>query len=135
MIDDRRRMTDNGRPIVINLAVFLFCAIILVAAGAMVFVLFRDYQTKTRGIEFGARAETAFGVNVALEQYSDADLTRALALIRDDGFRYIRQRFYWNDLEPRQYEFAWEKSDRIVARANAFGLQIVAVIDTTPGWA
>ncbi|MEW5717889.1 MAG: O-antigen ligase family protein, partial [Chloroflexota bacterium] len=128
-------MTDDRRQIVVNLVVLSVCAIAFIAAGAFLFVSFRDMQTKTRGIEFGARAETAFGVNVALEQYSDADLTRALSLIRDGGFSYIRQHFYWNELEPRQNEFAWKKSDRIVARANEFGLQVIAVIDTTPVWA
>ncbi len=128
-------MTNNQRQTAIKLFVFLLCAIILAAAFAFLFASFRDMQAKTRGVEFGARVETAFGVNVALEQYSDAELTRALALIRDGGFGYTRQHFYWNDLEPRRNEFAWDKSDRIVARANEFGLQMIAVIDTTPVWA
>ncbi len=135
MTENRGRTTDNRRQRVINLSVLFISAIALAAACAFLFPSLRDYQTKTRGIEFGARAETAFGVNVALEQYSDADLTRALTLIRTGGFGYTRQYFCWNDIEPRQNQFAWEKSDRIVARAHEFGLQIVAVIDTTPVWA
>jgi len=128
-------MTYNRRQTVIHLVVFLFCAITLVVAGALAFAIFRDMQTKTRGIEFGARAETAFGVNTALEQYADADLTRALSLIHDGGFRYIRQHFYWNEIEPRQGELAWDKSDRIIARIGEHDLQLIAVIDTTPVWA
>jgi len=135
MTEDGRQRTDDRRQNIFDLAVVSVCAIILVAAGAVAFVSLRDYQTKTRGIEFGARADTAFGVNVALEQYSDADSTRALALIREGGLRYVRQHFYWNELEPRPNEFAWEKSDRLIARAREFDLQIVAVIDTTPVWA
>ena len=128
-------MTYSRRQTLIHLVIFLFCAITLVVAGALACASLRDMQAKTRGVEFGARAGTAFGVNVALEQYSDADLTRALTLIHDGGFSYIRQHFYWNEIEPRQNEFAWDKSDRIVARANEFGLQVIAVIDTTPAWA
>jgi O-antigen ligase len=128
-------MTDDRRQILVNCGGFLLCAVMLVAAGAFAFMTTRDMQTKTRGVEFGARAETTFGVNVALEQYADADLTRALTRIRESGSSYIRQHFCWNELEPRRGEFAWEKSDRLIARANDFGLQIVAVVDTTPAWA
>jgi O-antigen ligase len=133
--DNRRQTTDNRGQIVKNGVVFLFCALLVAVAGALAFVSWREYQTQTRGIELSARAETAFGVNVALEQYSDAELTRALRLIRDGNLRYIRQHFYWNDLEPRPNEFAWAMPDRLIARATEFDLQIVAVIDTTPGWA
>ena len=128
-------MTYNRRQTVIHLVVFLFCAITLVVAGALAFAIFRDMQTKTRGIEFGTRAETVFGVNTALEQYADAGLTRALSLIHDGGFRYIRQHFYWNEIEPRQGELVWDKSDRIIARIAECNSQLIAVIDTTPVWA
>ena len=124
-------MKDDRRHTVTHLSVVFLSVVVLVAA----FAPLRDMQAKTRGVEFGARAETAFGMNVALDQYSDADLTRALTLIHGDGFSYIRQHFYWNEIEPRQNEFAWDKSDRIVARADEFGLQVIAVIDTTPVWA
>ena len=128
-------MTDDRRQIVINLVILFLCAGALLVAGAMGFASLRDMQVKTRGVEYGVRAETAFGVNVALEQYSDADLTRALELIRGSGFGYIRQHFHWSEIAPRRSEFAWEKSDRVVARADEFGLQLIAVIDTTPVWA
>jgi O-antigen ligase len=127
----RSAISDRWSAIIV-----VCCAIVCVVASALAFGTWRDYQTNTRGIEFGAaRAETAFGVNVALEQYADDDLTRALTLIRDSGLSYVRQFFYWNDLEPRPNEFVWDTADRLIARASAFDLHIVAVIVTTPSWA
>jgi len=122
---------------VVNLIVFLFCVVVLAVALAIGYVQMRDMQTQTRGVTAlrGARAETLLGVNAALEQYSDADLIRALALIRAGGFRLVRQHFSWNDIEPRQGKFQWDKWDRIVTYTHARDLQIVAVLDTTPAWA
>ncbi|MCX7839158.1 MAG: hypothetical protein N2559_06840, partial [Anaerolineae bacterium] len=124
-----------GSSVIRHALVLVGCAVFFVTASALAFMTLRDYQTNTRGIEFGARAETSFGVNVALEQYSDDDLTRALTLIRASGLRYIRQFFYWNDLELRPNEFVWSTADRIITRASEFDLHIVAVIVTTPTWA
>lgn len=92
-------------------------------------------QIQTRGVVYNARTETTVGINASLEQYSDADLARALDLIRGGGFTIVRQHFYWNEIEPRKNEFDWTKADRIVARAHENNLQIVSVIDTTPVWA
>ncbi|MBI3912984.1 MAG: O-antigen ligase family protein [Chloroflexi bacterium] len=97
-------------------------------------------QTITRGVAYPAsetvRAPMQIGVNASLEQYaSDADLRRALGLIRDSGASWVRQFFYWNDIEPRAGEYRWEKWDRLVARADESGLHLVAVITTTPAWA
>ncbi|MDE3087963.1 MAG: O-antigen ligase family protein, partial [Chloroflexota bacterium] len=98
----------------------------------------RDMRTQTRGATYESgltgRA-TVFGVNVSLEQYSDDQLAAALALIRNAHFTRIRQHFYWNAIEPRKGDFAWDTWDRLVARAGENDLQIVAVLDTTPVWA
>ncbi len=105
---------------------------------ATAFVVIRDMQTQTRGVTYGsdlAGRATAVGVNVSLEQYSDDQLTTALALIRNAHFTRIRQHFYWNVIEPRKGDFVWDTWDRLVARAGENDLQIVAVLDTTPGWA
>jgi O-antigen ligase len=124
-------LTQHFKPILL----FLLFTSALVASVAGAFILIRDQQTQTRGVSDLKGRATQFGVNVALEQYSDADLERALALIRDGGFTIIRQHFYWNAIEPRRGEFAWDQWDRIVARARANGLDVIAVIDTTPEWA
>ncbi len=118
-----------------NLITLAVCSIVLAASAAFAFTTIRAMQTQTRGVVYGTPAKTAFGINASLEQYSDADLARALQMIRNAGLRYVRQHFYWNEIEPRPNEFAWRKWDRIVEQADLHGLAIVAVIDTTPVWA
>nr|MBC7244368.1 O-antigen ligase family protein [Chloroflexota bacterium] len=77
-----------------------------------------------------------YGVNVALEQYaSEEDLQRVLRLIQEGGFHWIRQHFPWAEIEPLPGEYHWEIWDRIVGAANKLGLEIIAVLDTTPAWA
>ena len=120
----------------------LYFAILVIAAiavAASVFFAYRtitNMQTQTRGVSaLDPNRATMFGVNVSLEQYNDAELARVLMLIRDGGFKIVRQHFYWNDIEPRQGEYDWTKWDRIVARASDYKLDVIAVIDTTPEWA
>jgi O-antigen ligase len=128
--------TEHGtRNSLFNLITVAVCAVALFGSAVLAFTTIRAMQTQTRGVMYGTPAQTSFGINVALEQYSDADLARALQMIRDTGFRYVRQHFYWNEIEPRQNEFAWSKWDRIVDQAGLRGLAIIAVIDTTPVWA
>lgn len=124
-------------PIIRELIILLFCAVVLAGSVGVAFIWIRDIQMQTRGVSdlAGRSTETRVGVNVSLEEYSGADLDRAFALIRDGGFTIVRQHFYWNEIEPRQNEFQWDQWDRLVARATESGLQIVAVIDTTPVWA
>jgi hypothetical protein len=87
-----------------------------------------------------------FGVNTFLEQEVEPEkVDRALAMIADAGFRWIRQEFPWEDIEihgrgdftdrrnepPRS---AWEKYDRIVDLAERYGLEIIARLDNPPAW-
>ncbi len=106
---------------------------------AAAFVSIQNFLTITRGVSYLApntsRTATQFGVNTDLDQYNDADLPRALGIIHEAGFTLVRQHFYWTDIEPGKGEYNWDKWDRIVAGAKQNGLELVAVIDTTPVWA
>jgi len=75
------------------------------------------------------------GVNVALEQYDDKSLRRALQLIRDGGYHWIRQHFPWSEIEPQRGDYRWERWDAIIEAAREYGLEIIAVLDTSPAWA
>ncbi len=95
-----------------------------------------------RGIENGAAARLApimqprYGANVALEQYStDAELQRALQQVRDLGLGVLRQRLPWTEIEPRQGAYDWAPWDRVVAAADAAGMPLILVLDTSPAWA
>ena len=85
-----------------------------------------------------------FGVNTFFEQEVQEEKIRAsMQLIRDAGFKFIRQEFPWEDIEPaRKGEFwdnkfnhsTWDKYDRIVKLADEYDLQIIARLDHPPNW-
>jgi len=74
-------------------------------------------------------------VNVSLEQYDDATLPQALEIIAAAGLQRVRQEFPWPQMEPVPRQFHWEPWDPIVRAVEAHGLELVAVLDTTPSWA
>ncbi len=124
---------------------------LLVAVALAAQAVFVAHQTRTRGLPDGFPAPVAgadvpvLGVNVALEQYDDgrgavtAPLEAALTRIAEGGFIWVRQPFYWSQIEPtvgarspRPY-FDWTVPDRILAAlARHPGLRLVAVLDDSP---
>jgi len=122
-----------------NLILLAFYSLIAIAAIAAAIISYQNFLTTTRGVSYltpeASRTQMQFGINADLDQYNDADLSRALGMIRDAKFTLVRQHFYWKDIEPRQSEYNWDKWDRIVAGVKENNLQLVAVIDTTPVWA
>ncbi|MDI7277576.1 MAG: cellulase family glycosylhydrolase, partial [Anaerolineae bacterium] len=89
-------------------------------------------------------SEAPFGVNTFLEQEVEpAKVARSLDLIRDAGFRFVRQEFPWEDIEiagkgdfwdHKWNKSAWEKYDRIVEMAEERGLQLIVRLDHPPAW-
>ncbi len=53
----------------------------------------------------------------------------------DLGMRWIRVDFDWFRIEPSQGVFQWEAFDRVVNRAAARGLEVLATLAYTPAWA
>ena len=87
-----------------------------------------------------------FGINVFLEQeVEEWKRERALQMIADAGFHWIRQGFTWEDIEihgkgdfeDRRHEphrSAWEKYDHIVGLAEQYGLEVIARLSNPPAW-
>lgn len=76
------------------------------------------------------------GVNVELTQYDPSALDRELSRIAAAGFTWVRQTFAWPDIEAKVDQFDFSRYDPIVAAVNNHKpLQLVAVLDGTPGWA
>jgi hypothetical protein len=85
-----------------------------------------------------------FGINTFLEQEVEPrKVEKALRMIHEAGFRWIRQEFPWEDIEQSaRGDFwdhkwnvsAWEKYDRIVELADKYGLQIIARLGNPPAW-
>ena len=55
--------------------------------------------------------------------------------MRAVGVRRVRLDVSWAEVEPKQGEFAWTATDRVVRAARAAGLRILAVLCFEPPWA
>ena len=61
---------------------------------------------------------------------------RDVAMVREMGFRWVKQRFEWRYIEPHEKgKFEWNEPDRIVAAISSAGLKVIARIDNQPRWA
>jgi hypothetical protein len=61
---------------------------------------------------------------------------RDMELIRDAGFRWVKQGFAWREIEGiAKGKFDWSVTDRIVDQAESIGLNIIARLDSDPTWA
>lgn len=77
-----------------------------------------------------------FGVNVDLRQYERNELYRQLDLMDELGVRWVRQFFYWDEIEPAPGEYDWDVWDEIVAAVDQYpDIEIVAVLISSPSWA
>jgi hypothetical protein len=87
-----------------------------------------------------------FGVNVFLqEEVEPQKRERAIQMIAEAGFHWIRQEFPWEDIEIHgkgdfedrrhaPYRSAWEKYDHIVELAEQYDLEIIARLSNPPAW-
>ncbi|WP_448576779.1 cellulase family glycosylhydrolase [Thermomicrobium sp.] len=108
-------------------------------------------RTMTRGIETGEQAVpiahtdvNPLGINTFLQAEPDPNkVAQMLDMIAAAGFSYIRQPFFWYEIEPEPGVFwdrkwnvsTWEKYDRIVELARQRGIEIIARLDKPPRWA
>jgi len=123
-------------------AVLALCALLLSVLSWEASRLASQHRQETRGVLHEALpalpipSSSLYGVNLSAERYtSEADLSRALSLLRTSGAGWVRQRFPWADIEQAPGEYDWQRWDSFVAEARRQGLYIIAVVDTSPEWA
>jgi len=87
-----------------------------------------------------------FGINTFLEQEVEPEKReRAVRMIAEAGFHWIRQEFPWEDIEihgkgdftDRRHEpprSSWEKYDHIVDLAEKYGLELIVRLSNPPAW-
>ena len=85
-----------------------------------------------------------FGVNTFLEQEVEPwKREKAVRMIAEAGFCWIRQEFPWEDIEisakgdfwdHRWGKSAWEKYDHIVELAERYGLGLIVRLSNPPAW-
>jgi YVTN family beta-propeller protein/VCBS repeat-containing protein len=67
--------------------------------------------------------------------YNQADLDRAFGLLKDSGITSVRLLVPWAGVEPTNDGWQWSRSDMLVNTANAHGIEVLAVLNSTPVWA
>ena len=83
-------------------------------------------RARMQAPEYGMQASLWWDENVA---------RRDLALIHDAGFTWVKQHVGWRDIEGIvKGNYDWYFTDRIVADAEQFGLDILFRLDSQPVW-
>lgn len=67
--------------------------------------------------------------------YSQTDTDKAMGLLKDAGVDTIRILMPWAGVEPADDTYDWAAVDRMVNSANAKGIKVLAVLNSTPDWA
>jgi YVTN family beta-propeller protein/VCBS repeat-containing protein len=67
--------------------------------------------------------------------YSQTDTDKAMGLLKNAGINTIRILMPWAGVEGAEGTYDWSAVDRMVNSANANGIQVLAVINSTPDWA
>ena len=61
--------------------------------------------------------------------------TRDLGLIKDMGFRWVKQVFAWSDIEGSGKDHLnWAQADRVVHHASDYGVKLLVRLDRAPPW-
>ncbi len=122
--------------------VFLLLLVLLLLTLLAGTAVVADHRAATRGIPRGLPGPVADAdvpllcVNAALHAPESAlPPERALDLVADGGFRWVRQSFPWALIEPAPGQYDWAPWDRIVEETAARGLGLVAVLERPPDWA
>lgn len=110
----------------------------LIAAGATA----RERDEQLRGYADATQTSDLpfwmprLGVNAELTQYPPGDLSRQLDRMAAANITWVRQFFYWDQIEPEPGEYDWTQTDAVVAAfAERPDLHLVAVLMNTPAWA
>jgi polysaccharide biosynthesis protein PslG len=75
-------------------------------------------------------------VHVFLWGTGDDNTKLDLDLAKNGGFRWVKQRFEWRNIEAKaKGRFEWNEPDRILAAVEAHDLKVIARVDNQPQWA
>jgi hypothetical protein len=66
---------------------------------------------------------------------SEADATASYERLARGGIGWVRETFYWDNLEPRRGRFHWAPADHVMLAAARAGVQVVAVLAYSAAWA
>lgn len=119
------RNVSPWRPIALLFLAFL----LLLGVGAVR----TRHNYLTRGIPEGlplpvAHGGARIGLNVALQQYDQAQLEDSLQRIAATGVRYVKQPFYYPGDDP----YDWPASEQIITATRHQDLEMAVLLDGNP---
>ncbi|MGQ9676405.1 MAG: O-antigen ligase family protein [Chloroflexota bacterium] len=124
-------------------AALIFIVILALALlGAGTVAVVDHYAYESRGVAYGRSLppvlmanEIPYGVNVDFASRDEAAVRESLELLAEGGFRWLRQPFHWQDVEPGRGVLNWGAWDKIIDLYHAHGFRVIAVLDQPPSWA
>ena len=121
----------------VSILVCLVLAVLLVLSAALLQAYFGPECAVLNDLppSISLAAEKSLGINADLSRYDAASRQETLSAMEEAGFRWLRQRFPWDAIEPQPGVYDWAIWDEIVEDAHRRGIRIVAVLDGTPEWA
>jgi len=66
---------------------------------------------------------------------SAADLEKSIKSMKEAGAGWVRMDFLWQDIEPEEGRFAFDKYDQIVGLLNENNIRILGILDYSAEWA
>jgi hypothetical protein len=66
---------------------------------------------------------------------SAADIEKAVALMKEAGVAWVRMDFLWDEIEPKEGEFNFDKYDRIVEILGKNQIDILGLLNYSATWA
>ena len=132
----RLRFSPHGYRVLTLASIFLLVASLTLAYAVRSARLanargtLSDFPPAIRGAE-----SLRIGVNAPLDTYTPDVLNSRLDELQQRGVHYIRQEFRWADIEKTAGNFDWSTSDRVISATQQHGIQVLAVLLTTPAWA
>lgn len=79
--------------------------------------------------------DKSLGVNVDLSTMGAEQREATLSALGQAGFKWVRQRFAWDQIEPEPGVFDWAVYDAIVDDIERHDLHVIALLDGSPEWA
>jgi hypothetical protein len=84
-----------------------------------------------------------WGANFFLmQEVEDWKSRKTLQMAREAGILWAKQQFAWEEIQSRaprpgedpEKTFSWEKTDKVVALFEEYGLEVIARLDRPPDW-
>lgn len=114
----------------------IFIVLLVLVSGAIVFGIMQNRDPfKAEAVSNPPFTPLSYSIQTFLWWDEGNASYQAGTVNRVLNFSYIKQTFPWRELEPRQDEWDFTQSDRIVDLAEQWELDLIVRLGQTPDWA